>query len=151
MKKDNKKALYESIMTSVAKEVKKTLNESWDEYDDNLSEYDNYLNNYIQEVSHYSDGLKKYLQKLQQSERNSNGKISINTENNLWSTLHVGTKLYGSLVRMIYFIFMSDNELLNTAREQYQENFTRVGNVYGENVISALNSLDKSLKVQIKK
>ena len=27
MKKDNKKALYESIMTSVAKEVKKTLNE----------------------------------------------------------------------------------------------------------------------------
>ena len=31
MKKDNKKALYESIMTSVAKEVKKALNES--EYD----------------------------------------------------------------------------------------------------------------------
>ena len=28
MKKDNKKALYESIMTSVAKEVKKALNES---------------------------------------------------------------------------------------------------------------------------
>ena len=28
MKRDNKKALYESIMTSVAKEVKKTLNES---------------------------------------------------------------------------------------------------------------------------
>ena len=151
MKKDNKKALYESIMTSVAKEVKKTLNESWDEYDENLSEYDNHVNNYIQEVSHYSDYLKKYLQKLQQSERNSNGKISINTKNDLWSTLHAGTKLYGSLVRMIYFIFMSDNELLNTAREQYQENFTRVGNVYGENVISALNSLDKSLKVQIKK
>ena len=28
MKKDNKKALYESIMTSVAKEVKKVLNEN---------------------------------------------------------------------------------------------------------------------------
>ena len=28
MKKDNKKALYESIMTSVAKEVKKVLNET---------------------------------------------------------------------------------------------------------------------------
>jgi len=28
MKKDNKKALYESIMASVAKEVKKALNES---------------------------------------------------------------------------------------------------------------------------
>ena len=28
MKKDNKKALYESIMTSVSKEVKKVLNES---------------------------------------------------------------------------------------------------------------------------
>jgi hypothetical protein len=27
MKKDNKKALYESIMTSVAKEVKKALDE----------------------------------------------------------------------------------------------------------------------------
>ena len=32
MKKDNKKVLYESIMTSVAKEVKKSLNENyWDE------------------------------------------------------------------------------------------------------------------------
>ena len=30
MKKDNKKALYESIMTSVAKEVKKALNE-WED------------------------------------------------------------------------------------------------------------------------
>lgn len=28
MKRDNKKALYESIMATVAKEVKKTLNES---------------------------------------------------------------------------------------------------------------------------
>ncbi len=33
MKKDNKKALYESIMTSVAKEVKKVLNEGFDEFD----------------------------------------------------------------------------------------------------------------------
>ena len=32
MKKDNKKALYESIMTSVAKQVKKALNESWEDY-----------------------------------------------------------------------------------------------------------------------
>ena len=32
MKKDNKKALYESIMTSVAKEVKKALNESSNDY-----------------------------------------------------------------------------------------------------------------------
>ena len=30
MKQDNKKALYESIMTSVAKEVKKTLNEDFE-------------------------------------------------------------------------------------------------------------------------
>ena len=35
MKKDNKKALYESIMTSVAKQVKKVLNEELDK-----SEYD---------------------------------------------------------------------------------------------------------------
>jgi hypothetical protein len=33
MKKDNKKALYESIMASVAKEVKKVLNEKFDEFD----------------------------------------------------------------------------------------------------------------------
>lgn len=32
MKRDNKKILYESIMSSVAKEVKKTLNESEEEY-----------------------------------------------------------------------------------------------------------------------
>ena len=39
MKKDNKKALYESIMTSVAKEVKKALNE-----DENISNEDNLRN-----------------------------------------------------------------------------------------------------------
>ena len=32
MKKDNKKALYESIMTAVAKEVKKALNERYRDY-----------------------------------------------------------------------------------------------------------------------
>ena len=37
MKKDNKKALYESIMTSVAKEVKKVLNES-DSLSDSLND-----------------------------------------------------------------------------------------------------------------
>ena len=37
MKKDNKKALYESIMTSVAKEVKKALNEELDISNFNLS------------------------------------------------------------------------------------------------------------------
>ena len=36
MRKDNKKALYESIMTSVAKEVKKVLNEKYNEDDDLL-------------------------------------------------------------------------------------------------------------------
>ena len=35
MRKDNKKALYESIMTSVAKEVKKVLNEG-EFYDNNI-------------------------------------------------------------------------------------------------------------------
>ena len=34
MKKDNKKALYESIMTAVAKEVKKALNESSKSYEE---------------------------------------------------------------------------------------------------------------------
>lgn len=34
MKKDNKKALYESIMASVAKEVKKALNEEYVDEDD---------------------------------------------------------------------------------------------------------------------
>ena len=33
MRKDNKKALYESIMTSVAREVKKTLNEADNSYE----------------------------------------------------------------------------------------------------------------------
>ena len=35
MKRDNEKALYESIMNSVAREVKKALNESWEDYDGN--------------------------------------------------------------------------------------------------------------------
>ena len=40
MKKDNKKALYESIMTSVAKEVKKVLNEDFDDEDVEYAEDD---------------------------------------------------------------------------------------------------------------
>ena len=38
----NKKQLYESIMSSVAKEVKKALNENIEEYDDDMwfSNYD---------------------------------------------------------------------------------------------------------------
>ena len=42
MKRDNKKALYESIMTSVAKEVKKALNENLDDEDDEYTEDDDY-------------------------------------------------------------------------------------------------------------
>ena len=41
MKKDNKKALYESIMASVAKEVKKVLNED----EQNNSDVNTYINN----------------------------------------------------------------------------------------------------------
>ena len=52
MKKDNKKALYESIMTSVAREVKKVLNES------NLDRMS--LINKIKEISEklYQNGIK---------------------------------------------------------------------------------------------
>ena len=51
MKRDNKKALYESIMTSVSKEVKKALNEnSIDNYsDDNYSD-DNYSDNILLQI-----------------------------------------------------------------------------------------------------
>lgn len=46
MKRDNKKALYESIMTAVAGEVKKTLNEnSIDNYSD-----DNYSDNILLQI-----------------------------------------------------------------------------------------------------
>lgn len=55
MKKDNKKALYENIMTSVAKEVKKALNESagdgWDLEDlDQLEEAFSEIEEFIYEV-----------------------------------------------------------------------------------------------------
>ena len=39
MKKDNKKALYESIMKTVSTQVKKALNESNDGWNDILSEF----------------------------------------------------------------------------------------------------------------
>ena len=46
MKKDNKKALYESIMTSVAKEVKKALNENLtDLTDEQRIQRENYIKN----------------------------------------------------------------------------------------------------------
>ena len=41
MKKDNKKALYESIMSSVAKEVKKALNESEEYVEDHRNSPEN--------------------------------------------------------------------------------------------------------------
>ena len=59
MKKDNKKALYESIMTSVAKEVKKALNEaSYDDvdnevWDDDDEDWDD--NEYEGEAITYND------------------------------------------------------------------------------------------------
>ena len=55
MKKDNKKALYESIMTSVAKEVKRTLNEN--EEDQYLPRYRNMSVNDSNEM--YNDLMRK--------------------------------------------------------------------------------------------
>ena len=49
MKKDNKKALYESIMASVAKEVKKTLNETVVDTEDNETETIDYC---LDEIKH---------------------------------------------------------------------------------------------------
>lgn len=43
MKKDNKKALYESIIASVAKEVKKVLNEH------NFTKFARYCNEYVED------------------------------------------------------------------------------------------------------
>ena len=58
MKRDNKKALYESIMTSVAKEVKKVLNESNNE-DENF-DFDSWddLMNYLKDNDAY-EGIEK--------------------------------------------------------------------------------------------
>ena len=55
MKKDNKKALYESIMTSVAREVKRTLNEN--EEDQYLPRYRNMSINASNEM--YNDLMRK--------------------------------------------------------------------------------------------
>ena len=55
MKKDNKKALYESIMTSVAREVKKTLNEN--EEDEYLPRYRNMSINASDKM--YNDLMRK--------------------------------------------------------------------------------------------
>ena len=41
MKRDNKKALYESIMTAVAKEVKKALNEGEEYVEDHRNSPEN--------------------------------------------------------------------------------------------------------------
>ena len=62
MKKDNKKALYESIMSSVAKQVKKTLNESagdgWDLGDlDQLEEAFGEIENFMYEVRNCVRGI----------------------------------------------------------------------------------------------
>ena len=59
MKKDNKKALYENIMTSVAKEVKKALNEAfisdgnggW--RDETEEEKERWMENYIRKEEDY--------------------------------------------------------------------------------------------------
>ena len=68
MKKDNKKALYESIMTSVAKEVKKALNEEINSINENLDintkkEITNFIKDYlrthlnlrVKTLSHYRE------------------------------------------------------------------------------------------------
>ena len=55
MKRDGKKVLYESIITSVAKEVKKTLNEN--EEDQYLPRYRNMSINAYNEM--YNDLMRK--------------------------------------------------------------------------------------------
>ena len=63
MRKDNKKALYESIMTSVAKEVKKVLNEDKGYIDYSEDELDNDEDHFIESrttVGRLIDALKRY-------------------------------------------------------------------------------------------
>lgn len=64
MKRDNKKALYESIMTSVAKEVKKALDEEYKGYVDySEDELDNDEDHFIESrstVGRLIDALKRY-------------------------------------------------------------------------------------------
>jgi len=57
MKKDNKKALYESIMASVAKEVKKALNEDIDPEDTLI--FSNKLMSYVEMKKGIEDGWLK--------------------------------------------------------------------------------------------
>ena len=62
MKKDNKKALYESIMTSVAKEVKKVLNEG-EELADKQARLKDLKQEYASLTSKIDDMWVEYSQK----------------------------------------------------------------------------------------
>ena len=69
MKKDNKKALYESIMTSVAREVKKTLNEADNSYekqmDYTLSIIKGIIENCYTEIKYgHRDRIKEKLESI---------------------------------------------------------------------------------------
>lgn len=84
MKRDNKKALYESIMTSVAKEVKKVLNESTD-----YSIAQNFYNK-AEEYSQASDG--KYFIGVHWTDENGN--------------------IYSEILKRFYETVQSDKNLL---------------------------------------
>ena len=151
MEKDIKKALYENIMSSVAKEVKKVLNES-DELADKQSRLKDLKQEYASLTSKINEMWVEYTQKMGiTTDLNARQEIS----NNFYKSLEPLKVAVRNKTKEIYNLNDEINELKQSSRQSesskkpnysYDNNYEDEGSDEDEHKFRVIRYTDKQLK-----
>ena len=151
MEKDIKKALYENIMSSVAKEVKKVLNES-DELADKQSRLKDLKQEYASLTSKIDDMWVEYTQKMViTTDLNARQEIS----NNFYKSLEPLKVAVRNKMKEIYNLNDEINELKQSSSQSepskkpnysYDNNYEDEGSDEDEHKFRVIRYTDKQLK-----
>ena len=151
MEKDIKKALYENIMSSVAKEVKKVLNES-DELADKQSRLKDLKQEYASLTSKINEMWVEYTQKMViTTDLNARQEIS----NNFYKSLEPLKVAVRNKMKEIYNLNDEINELKQSSRQSesskkpnysYDNNYEDEGDDGDEHKFRVIRYTDKQLK-----
>ena len=98
MERDNKKALYESIMTAVAKEVKKALNENTIQSAEFIDVEICFVNKLLEFIMAYYNALKHLMETESKWKENFNEKIVKTIYNNL-QNFYNDTHTYAKIIK----------------------------------------------------
>ena len=151
MEKDIKKALYENIMSSVAKEVKKVLNES-DELADKQSRLKDLKQEYASLTSKINEMWVEYTQKMGiTTDTDAQREIS----NNFYKSLEPLKIALRNKMKEIYNLNDEINELKQSSRQSesskkpnysYDNNYEDEGSDEDEHKFRVIRYTDKQLK-----